>query len=216
MRKLATLASMMILSSIVLSTAVLAQNYPAEFWNPQALAQFLFPGMSSDWLALPNVLYYVVVPFFTAFVVIYGILKELRIFRQSTKVNYAVAFAFAFLLLPSGILTWVVSVFYAAGAFIGLMGFGILFIVGVAFWVWGRGRGLYYETGIEAEKIRGHRLDLKDINDEMERKKKELADERDKTNPNATKIAALEARVDKLREDRLSHIEKMKRLQEPS
>lgn len=143
-------------------TLVLAQeDYLESLWDPQALAQWTFPGMSEEWLRVPEVFYYVIFPFFTAMVVIYGILMELRIFRKgSNKLHVAIAFCFAFLLLPSGILTYIVNIFYAFGAFFGLMGFGLLFIVGVALWVYGTGFRMYGNFGGMAKEVSGMRGDL--------------------------------------------------------
>ncbi len=149
---------------LTLPTVGLAQNYLESLWDPEALATWVFPGMSEDWLRIPNVLYYVIFPFFTAFVVIYGILKELRIFRRgSNKLHGTIAFCFAFLLLPSGILTYIVNIFYAFGAFIGLIGFGILFIIGVILWVYGTSFRLYGNFGGMAKEVSSIRGDLTGI-----------------------------------------------------
>jgi hypothetical protein len=126
------------LSSFVASN-VLAQYPWAVTWDPQALAQFLFPGMNSEWLRIPDVLYYVILPFIASFAVVYGLLRELRIFRMNVpnKVNIILAFCMTFMLLPSGILTWVITILYAGSAFIGIVAFGILFIAGVILWFYG-------------------------------------------------------------------------------
>jgi len=146
---------------LTLPTVGIAQlTYPESLWDPEALATWVFPGMSEDWLRIPNVLYYVIFPFFTAFVVIYGILKELRIFRRAGKLNGVIAFCFAFLLLPSGILTYIVNIFYAFGAFVGLIGFGILFIIGVILWVYGTSFRLYGNFGGMAKEVSNIRGEL--------------------------------------------------------
>ena len=80
----------------------------------------------------------------------------MKIFRkQSNKLNGVIAFCFAFLLLPSGILTYIVNIFYAFGAFVGLIGFGILFIIGVILWIYGTSFRLYGDFGGMAKEVSG-------------------------------------------------------------
>lgn len=134
------------LSSFAASN-VFAQYPWGVVWDPQALAQFLFPGMSSEWLRIPDVLYYVILPFIAAFTVIYGILRELRIFRTNVpnKVNIILAFCMTFMLLPSGVLTWVITILYAGSAFIGIMAFGVVFLIGIILWAYGTTARLWNE-----------------------------------------------------------------------
>lgn len=144
------LSALMVLSLIQPVLAQnLAQNFPqfpfGTLYSPEALATFL--GVPPDWLAAPKVIYYVIVPFIVAVTVTYGILVELNIFRSSRayRVNIILSVAMSFLLLPSGILTIIVTYFYAAGTFIGLIGFGILFIFGVIAWVYGSSHRIWGE-----------------------------------------------------------------------
>jgi len=113
------------------------QNYLGGWFSPESLIKFLFPGYPDEWLRVPQVLYYVIIPFITAFTVLYGLLMELRIFRNQPRVNTLLAFLMAFLMMPSGILTYIVTIFYAGGAFIGVMAFIIVFIIGVLIWGYG-------------------------------------------------------------------------------
>jgi hypothetical protein len=149
----------------------IAQNFPqfpfSTFWNPDALATFL--GVPAEWLSVPKVIYYVIVPFIVAFTVTYGILTELRIFRTATnKVNIILAFAMSFLLLPSGVLTIIVTYFYAANAFIGLMGFGLLFLFGTLMWVYGRARGIRHEVAYHGERVGQLRNQLNHLDREIQ------------------------------------------------
>ncbi len=141
---------------LALPAVVFAQDFRTELWNPEALAQFIFPNMKAEWLVFPNIIYYVFVPFLLAFMIIYGFLKELRLFRHvSRNIEIGIALAMAFLLLPSGLLTYIVNVFYAAGTFIALIGFGAVFIVGVLLWSKGTARRLEseYSIGGQIDKI---------------------------------------------------------------
>ena len=147
MRTIVVVLFILFLSSCLFTNNVFAQYPWGVTWDPQALAQFLFPGMSSEWLRIPDVLYYVILPFIAAFTVIYGLLRELRIFRTNVpnKVNIILAFCMTFMLLPSGILTWVITILYAGSAFIGIVAFGILFIVGIVLWFYGTTARLWNE-----------------------------------------------------------------------
>jgi hypothetical protein len=201
---------------LALPTIALAQYYPSEWWSPEALAEWVFPGMSPDWLRLPNVIWYVIVPFFTAFVIVFGILKELRIFRHGgNKLHGVIAFCLAVLLLPSGILTYIVNIFYAFGTFFGLIAFGVLFILGTLFWVWGRGRGLYYEFDIQAEKVKGIRGDLRSLDEKIRQKRGEVVKEKTSRNPNLNKIANIQEEIDNLEKEKRALRESLDMVKEP-
>lgn len=134
------------------------QNYLGSWFNVESLVKFIFPGYPDEWLRVPQVIYYVLIPFVTAFTVIYGLLKELRIFRLApNKINIILAFCMAFLMMPSGILTWIVTVFYTAGAFIGVIGFMVVFIIGV--FLWGYGTSWRFWEEQVPESVR-HRRDM--------------------------------------------------------
>ena len=159
-----------------LPTITLAQigsNFPEfpfqTWWNPDALATIL--GNPAEWQSIPKVIYYVFVPFLVAVTVVYGILTEIRIFRKynAWKINLILSVAMAFLLLPSGILTTIVSYFYAAGTFIGLVGFGVLFIFGTIMWVYGTGHRIWGEQVPDAIlKRREARRKMNEINKRLE------------------------------------------------
>lgn len=126
---------------------VFAQQFSVEqIWDPQQVAQLLLPNMPEEWLRLPNVIYYLFIPFICVTAVIYGLMMELNIFRRaSRKVSLVIALCFAFSLLPSGVLVTVVSVLYSFGAFFGALAFFALFIVGSALWAYGHGKRIYVE-----------------------------------------------------------------------
>jgi hypothetical protein len=210
------LASIALMFLIFAPVAAMAQSsYLSEWWNPEALAQWVFPGMSSDWLRVPQVFYYVIFPFITAFVIIYALLKELRIFRHATnKINGTIAFCFAFLLLPSGILTYIVNIFYAAGAFIGLIAFGALFAVGVVFWAWGRGRGLYYGARVEGEIQKDARDNVKYINEKIRDLRNERSNEFKKKVHDQNKLDQINSKLDKLDEDKKAAVKKLEAIKE--
>jgi len=152
--------------------AQIASNYPQfpfqTWFSPEALATFL--GVPQEWLGVPQVIYYVFIPFIVAFTVTYGILTELQIFRRfgAYKINIVLAFAMAFLLLPSGVLTIIVTYFYAANTFIGLIGFGLLFLIGTLLWVYGRARLMRYEFGYKASSAKTLQDKINDLDKKEE------------------------------------------------
>jgi len=168
------------LFAVVTLAQVNFPDFPFNTWfSPEALATFL--GVPSDWLVIPRVIYYVLVPFIVAFTVTYAILTELRLFRNAPaagKIYAVLAFAMSFLLLPSGILTVIVTYFYAAGVFIGLVAFGALFIGGTLLWAWGRGRLIRHEYGLQADIAGGLREKMKDHQEMIKRLQKEILEKR--------------------------------------
>jgi hypothetical protein len=181
----------------------LGSNYPQfpfqTWFSPEALATFL--GVPAEWLSIPQVIYYVIVPFIVAVTVVYGILTELRIFRKynAWKINTILSVAMAFLLLPSGILTTIVSYFYAAGTFIALMGFGLLFIFGTILWVYGTGHQIWGEQVPEAiRKRRDARRRMNEINKRLEEIENEIA----AAAGNRGKVANLQKRKEALETER--------------
>jgi hypothetical protein len=164
--------------------AQFASNFPqfpfGTWYSVDALATFL--GVPSDWLAIPKVIYFVIVPFIVAITVTYGILTELNIFRTSlakNKINIILSISLAFLLLPSGTLAYIVNYFYAAGEAIGLIAFGALFIVGTLLWAVGtfwRIRGTYQAPSSMARtihqienRINYHRREVRHLQDRIDR-----------------------------------------------
>lgn len=152
--QLFTIFSVVLFALPVVVFAVEPQDYRTIIWNPTAVAKTL--GVPTEWLVVPDILYKIFIPYIVATTVIYGFLIELGLFRHtSDRVNIILALSMAFLLLPSGLLTYIVSVFYAGGAFIALMGFGILFIFGVFLWSKGTRWRLEseYSIGGQIDKI---------------------------------------------------------------
>jgi hypothetical protein len=174
---------MLVISFLFSSILTLAQiNYPEfpfrTWFSVDALAKFL--GVPADWLVIPRVIYYVIVPFLVAVTVTYGILTELNIFRsyRGNKINIILSVAMSFLLLPSGILSLVVSYFYAFNTFVGLIGFGILFFVGTVLWVYGRARTMRHEFGFQADVARGMRSKLSGLDKEIAQLRRQIVEKK--------------------------------------
>jgi hypothetical protein len=123
-------------TAVLLTASSVRAASPLDYWDPESLAKFMFPNIDEEWLRMPNILYYVLVPFIVAWTVVYGLLNELKIFRSyiNWKVNFIIAFCMAFMLLPSGILIYLVTILYSFGTFFAVLCFGVLFILGTFFW----------------------------------------------------------------------------------
>jgi len=210
LKKTGVILSIFLISFPFFSSLIFAQvNYPEfpfqTWFSPEALAKFL--GVPADWLVIPRVIYYVIVPFIVAVTVTYGILTELKIFRgyNKGKINIILSVAMAFLLLPSGILSLIVSYFYAANTFIGLIGFGILFLFGVIMWVYGTGHRIWGEQVPESVKLRGDlRKQIAFLSEEIENRKNRMAEASARRNRGEvqrlqTKLQNLENEREKLR-----------------
>lgn len=195
--------------SLTIAAAQIGSNFPQfpfqTWYSPEALATFL--GLPQEWLHIPQVIYYVIIPFVVAVTVTYGILTELRIFRsvRGNKINIILSIAMAFLLLPSGILTTIVTYFYAANTFIGLIGFGILFLFGVILWVYGTSHRMWGEYG----SAKGMARDIKDLNKQIRDVQTQISDlqalKRDPGVP-ATQYPAIDHQIGKL-QDRLASLQ---------
>jgi len=114
-----------------------------------------------EWLQFPNVIYYLIFPFIAIVTVLYGVFSEIRIFRSSA-VKGTLAVVIAGMSLPTGAMITTVYYLYTAGAWISIVMFGILFIVGAA--LWGAGR------------LVGLGMNMSDINKEIGALNKELAE----------------------------------------
>jgi hypothetical protein len=141
MRFALVLSASLFFMFLVLPQLILAQqsfdlqNYLGSWFSPENLAQFLFPNLPPEYLRIPQVIWYVIVPFIAVFTVLYGLLRELRIFRFApNKVNVVLAFAMSMLLLPSGVLTFIVVNIYSFGAAFGAIAFIVVFMIGILLW----------------------------------------------------------------------------------
>jgi len=99
---------------IFLPTLVLAQN----------LEQLLH--IPSDYSTMPNLLYFVILPFLGTFAIIWGILTNINIFKNY-RVNILLSLIFAFSLLYYGVLLAITHYLFAIGGIFGVVSFFVLF-----------------------------------------------------------------------------------------
>jgi hypothetical protein len=79
-----------------------------EFWSIEYLWKDVF-GFPADWIQPRNLIFNFIVPFIALFAVILGMLRNLRIFPRTPSIEIVIAFAMAFMTLPSHIFVVFVS-----------------------------------------------------------------------------------------------------------
>lgn len=90
-----------------------------------------------SWMAFPNIVYYLILPYLAIVAVIYGIMSDIRIFK-SQNVRIFLSVSMAAMTLPSGVLiSWVLTL-YSFNAFFAAIAFGVVFFIGIIFWAIGR------------------------------------------------------------------------------
>jgi hypothetical protein len=131
----------LILFFLILSHTTLAQ-FPERPWED--IIKIIFgPEVPDEWLEPYKVMQYLIFPFIALWLVVFGILTELRIFRRKDSINAFLAFLIAMIAGPTGYLVlFVRGTFQVLGwlgfsAFGFLMFFGIILWAGVRLWEWG-------------------------------------------------------------------------------
>ena len=185
------------------------QKYLGSGFDVNILAQFIFPGLPSEWLRVPQVFWYVILPFIAVFTVVYGLFKELRIFRKApNKVNVVLAFAMTMLLLPSGVLTYIVVNLYAFSAAFAAIIFGIVFMIGVVLWGVNSTYGWWNEVSlarVQGKAINDMYKDIRDKNRERIHLMQELA-----TTGDPNRRTAIETRLNALHNETFHLEERMR------
>ena len=156
-----------ILFFLQISTSVLAQIGSLSGFDLPKTIGFIVgdPNIQQnhpEWLTIPNVIYYLIFPFIAIVAVIYGILTEIRIFH-SANVKGILAFVMAGMSLPTGAMITTVYVLYTAGAWVAVVAFGVLFMLGTIFWALGRGSQLkneLYDIGNKMSELKRRSLIL--------------------------------------------------------
>ncbi len=92
--------------------------------SAQNLEQLLH--IPSDYSTMPNLLYFVILPFLGTFAIIWGILTNLNVFKNY-RVNILLSLIFAFSLLYYGVLLAITHYLFAFGGIFGVIAFFVLF-----------------------------------------------------------------------------------------
>lgn len=124
-------------------------------------------NIPEEYTKMPELLYFVFIPFISVFAIIFGLLSQLfgRIF--SKKICIILAFVFAFSLLYLGPLMALVGVLFQIGSIFGVIVFFIMFVVLTLLLMYHR----VGESAVEARKVYQQ---YKDISKQTERLGKDL------------------------------------------
>jgi len=120
---------------LVLITSAKAQEY-GELWSLEYFWTQVF-GLPAEWLPsqnLRNFIFNFMVPFLALFTILLGILRQIRIFWRTPAIEIVIAFAMAFLTLPSKIFIILVSLTLAFAGIWGYLMFLFMFIGGSLFY----------------------------------------------------------------------------------
>jgi hypothetical protein len=152
-----------------------------------------------------NILQYLVFPFLAVWMVMYGIMVEIRIFRRKDSINAVLALLMALIASATGGLVMLTRGMFSLFGNMGMWGFGILMFFGIILWAgtrllsWGAPwtSKQMRRTAMEAfntERAIGQYRDA--YNDYM------AAGQYDKAKEMLTEIQKLEEKRDRLRGDR--------------
>jgi hypothetical protein len=120
---------------LFLITSAKAQEY-GEFWSLEYFWTQVF-GLPAEWLPTKSIrdfIFNFMVPFLALFTILLGILRQIRIFWRTPAIEIVIAFAMAFLTLPSKIFIILVSLTLAFAGIWGYLMFLFMFIGGSLFY----------------------------------------------------------------------------------
>ena len=117
----------------VVEKEIIKENWklaPLPSWLSKVLT---YLGIPSSWFYVPAFIYLFIFPFVSVFVIIYGFLKQLRIFTtpEGEKITRVLALLFSLSILPTGFFARIVYYYFAISAFFGIGTFIAMFVLGV-------------------------------------------------------------------------------------
>lgn len=151
------------LTSLFLVNFVFAQTFNYVY-DVNWIANIL--KIPQDFLYLPNLLWYLIVPFIAIWAIVLGFMRTLRIFRNSSGLEMIISFVMAFATLPSGAFSILVGWLLGFSGFVAVIAFFGMFILGVILYSWNWGGSLREVAGYD-RKLRGLRSRLKQIDDDI-------------------------------------------------
>jgi len=147
---------------------------------------------------MPELLYFVFLPFISVFAVIFGLLSQIFVKTFPKKVNVVLALVFALSLLYTGPLMALVGVLFQVGSIFGVIVFFIMFVVLTLLL-------LYRRTGesyIEAKKIHEQYKDIakqsKKLAKDLEKIGNEFKDIEEKINRKKADLLGLEQLINRV------------------
>jgi len=167
-----------------------------------------------EWIAFPNIIYYIILPFIAIVAVVYGIMYDLRIFR-SQNVRIVLSIAMAGMTLPSGALITSVLWLYSIDATLAAWAFGIVFFVGVFFWAAGKFLFFGYGTKGEIEMAKTRAELLKGVEQNLSTIRAQINElEMRKAEGGGRLSGNLQGKLDKLKQQEIQTVGRKKALLE--
>jgi hypothetical protein len=90
-------------------------------------------GIPSDWHYFPAIFYLFLVPFLGIFAIVFGFLRELKIFTNTRHIDWVLALVIAISIIPFGIFVRVVNALFSIMGMYSVIAFAALFFIGVTF-----------------------------------------------------------------------------------
>lgn len=175
--------------------------------------KIIFGGEVPDAMLEPqNVFQQLLLPFLAVFFVMFGIMEELNFFKNHASIHAALALVIALMSSVSGTLLWTVRWLYGAVGWLGAMGFGFLLLAGIAFWIYGRGKGLkraYFDVYKTEKEITHLDKEISELNAEAAtlKKSEEFAGvEADKIEKKVDKLLGEAEKKEKEKQNKQKHL----------
>lgn len=125
----------------LLPTIILAQT-EVEWFEPGGVLRIIFgPKIPEEWLHPLNILQFLVFPFILLWLIFFGILTEIRIFRRHSAINGLIALFIALIASYTGALVLFIHWTIVVAGFWGYTVFWVLLMVGIGVWFVMRMRG---------------------------------------------------------------------------
>ncbi|MEM5793473.1 MAG: hypothetical protein QXY45_03940 [Candidatus Aenigmatarchaeota archaeon] len=169
-------------------------------------------GIPSQWLVMPQIIYLVFVPILSIWIIVYGFLMEIRIFKRVRWVNLPLSFLITFSTIPLGIFYLIVHTIFTIMSFWSVFIFALMFFVGTWFLYKKRSS----EWGTAASVAAAYKSDIDSLKGELSQKRLELIEIRRKIamTANADRRQSLEQREQNLKQEIQSLRERIEELVE--
>jgi len=136
--KISTIILMLLLIG---PTIVVAANNNGIFGNiepPIGILELFFgPNIPEEFTEnFYSVLQWLIFPFLSLWVILYGILSEVNIFRRKSHLNYWLALLIALIAGPTGALVYSVRTVFVLYGTLSFWGFAIVLFVGTGLWLY--------------------------------------------------------------------------------
>jgi len=133
-------------------------------------------GVPQQWLTFPKILYLFFAPFLSIWIIVYGFLMELRIFRRARWVNLPLSILIAFSTLPLGIFYLIVNTIFTVMSVWSVIVFALMFFAGT--WFLFKRRSANW--GAAASVAAAYKDDMDNLKYELSQKRLQLIEVRNK------------------------------------